>query len=77
VEIKKEAEYFGDIIIVPYMDHYDLVVLKTVAICEYGVSDRRGKRVAYLYVVYIVKLIYYWLLNTIFCRYAQWLLSIS
>jgi hypothetical protein len=78
VEIKKEAEYFGDIIIVPYMDHYDLVVLKTVAICEYGVSDRRGKHVAYLYVVYIVKLIYYWLLlNTIFCRYARWLLSIS
>lgn len=36
VEIKKEAEYFGDIIIVPYMDHYDLVVLKTIAICEYG-----------------------------------------
>jgi len=42
VDIKKEAEYFGDIIIVPYMDHYDLVVLKTIAICEYGVSDGRG-----------------------------------
>lgn len=38
VEVKKEAEYFGDIVIVPYMDNYDLVVLKTVAICEYGVS---------------------------------------
>ena len=38
VELKKEAEYFGDIVIVPYMDNYDLVVLKTVAICEYGVS---------------------------------------
>lgn len=38
VELKKEAEFFGDIIIVPYMDNYDLVVLKTVAICEYGVS---------------------------------------
>ncbi|KAK7330418.1 hypothetical protein VNO77_24612 [Canavalia gladiata] len=37
IELKKEAEYFGDIIIVPYMDNYDLVVLKTVAICEYGV----------------------------------------
>ncbi|KAG5068002.1 hypothetical protein JHK85_000379 [Glycine max] len=36
VDIKKEAEYFGDMIIVPYMDHYDLVVLKTIAICEYG-----------------------------------------
>ncbi|XP_028801957.1 hydroxyproline O-galactosyltransferase GALT6 [Neltuma alba] len=39
VEIKKEAEYFGDIIIVPYMDHYDLVVLKTIAICEYGIRS--------------------------------------
>lgn len=37
LELKKEADYFGDIVIVPYMDHYDLVVLKTVAICEYGV----------------------------------------
>lgn len=39
VELKKEAEFFGDIVIVPYMDSYDLVVLKTVAICEYGVSE--------------------------------------
>ena len=38
MDLKKEAEYFGDIVIVPYMDAYDLVVLKTVAICEYGVS---------------------------------------
>ncbi|XP_075505035.1 hydroxyproline O-galactosyltransferase GALT6-like [Primulina tabacum] len=35
-EIKKEAEFFGDIVIVPYMDNYDLVVMKTVAICAYG-----------------------------------------
>lgn len=40
VELKKEAEFFGDIVIVPYLDNYDLVVLKTVAICEYGVSIR-------------------------------------
>lgn len=37
IELKKEAEFFGDIVIVPYMDNYDLVVLKTVAVCEYGV----------------------------------------
>ncbi|KAK8918510.1 putative beta-1,3-galactosyltransferase 19 [Platanthera zijinensis] len=36
VELKKESEYFGDIVVVPYADSYDLVVLKTVAICEYG-----------------------------------------
>uniref|UniRef100_A0A0D9W0B0 Galectin domain-containing protein n=1 Tax=Leersia perrieri TaxID=77586 RepID=A0A0D9W0B0_9ORYZ len=36
-QLKKEAEFFGDIVIVPFMDSYDLVVLKTVAICEYGV----------------------------------------
>lgn len=40
LDLKKESEYFGDIVIVPYMDTYDLVVLKTVAICEYGVSCR-------------------------------------
>ncbi|KAL9246433.1 hypothetical protein vseg_019968 [Gypsophila vaccaria] len=38
LELKKEAEFFRDIIIVPYLDHYDLVVLKTLAICEYGVN---------------------------------------
>ncbi|KAB2624624.1 beta-1,3-galactosyltransferase 19 [Pyrus ussuriensis x Pyrus communis] len=37
MELMKEVDYFGDIVIVPYMDNYDLVVLKTVAICEYGV----------------------------------------
>lgn len=37
MELKKEAQFFGDIVIVPFMDNYDLVVLKTVAICEYGV----------------------------------------
>ncbi|WCJ21764.1 Galactosyltransferase family protein [Euphorbia peplus] len=43
IELKKEADYFGDIVIVPYMDNYDLVVLKTVAICEYGVRDVAAK----------------------------------
>ncbi|KAL5216956.1 hypothetical protein ABZP36_017640 [Zizania latifolia] len=36
-ELKKEAEFFGDIVVVPFMDSYDLVVLKTIAIAEYGV----------------------------------------
>lgn len=36
--LKREAAYFGDIVILPFMDRYELVVLKTVAICEYGVS---------------------------------------
>jgi hypothetical protein len=43
VELRKEAEFFGDIVIVPYMDNYDLVVLKTVAICEYGVRTASAK----------------------------------
>lgn len=43
VVLKKEAEFFGDIVIVPYMDHYDLVVVKTVAICEYGVRTASAK----------------------------------
>ncbi|MQL81709.1 hypothetical protein Taro_014173 [Colocasia esculenta] len=34
--LKKEADYFGDIVILPFMDRYELVVLKTIAICEYG-----------------------------------------
>ena len=38
VELKREAGFYGDIVIVPYMDDYSLLVLKTVAIFEYGVS---------------------------------------
>ncbi|KAI4319118.1 hypothetical protein MLD38_032757 [Melastoma candidum] len=45
VELKKEADFFGDIVIVPYMDNYDLVVLKTVAICEYGIRQMSAKYV--------------------------------
>ncbi|KAM6551991.1 hypothetical protein CsatB_001799 [Cannabis sativa] len=37
--MKKEAAYFGDIVILPFMDRYELVVLKTIAICEYGVQN--------------------------------------
>ncbi|KAJ1293141.1 hypothetical protein BS78_01G045200 [Paspalum vaginatum] len=44
-ELKKEAEYFGDIVIVPFMDSYDLVVLKTIAIVEYGVRVVPAKHI--------------------------------
>lgn len=37
--LKKEAAYFGDIVILSFMDRYELVVLKTIAICEYGVQN--------------------------------------
>ncbi|XP_021294685.1 hydroxyproline O-galactosyltransferase GALT2 [Herrania umbratica] len=37
--LKKEAAYFGDIVILPFMDRYELVVLKTIAICEFGVLN--------------------------------------
>ncbi|CAI0545409.1 unnamed protein product [Linum tenue] len=37
--LKKEADYFGDIVILPFMDRYELVVLKTIAICEFGVKN--------------------------------------
>ncbi|KAL2482485.1 putative beta-1 [Forsythia ovata] len=43
VELKNEAEFFQDIVTVPYMDTYDLVILKTVAICEYGVKVASAK----------------------------------
>ncbi|KAF5190141.1 Hydroxyproline o-galactosyltransferase galt6 [Thalictrum thalictroides] len=43
VELKKEAEFFGDVVIVPFMDSYDLVVLKTVAICDYGINTVSAK----------------------------------
>ena len=56
-EVKKEAEFFGDIVIVPYKDTYDLVVLKTVAICEYGVSI--GSRIERFTTLFLHKLTKY------------------
>ncbi|KAG8044061.1 hypothetical protein GUJ93_ZPchr0109g40564 [Zizania palustris] len=35
-DLKKEVDFFGNIVIVPFADSYDMVVLKTVAICEYA-----------------------------------------
>ncbi|XVE88444.1 hypothetical protein DITRI_Ditri19aG0070400 [Diplodiscus trichospermus] len=37
--LKKEAAYFGDIVILPFLDRYELVVLKTIAICEFGTQN--------------------------------------
>ncbi|BAT18070.1 Os12g0613850 [Oryza sativa Japonica Group] len=37
--LKTEADYFGDVVILPFIDRYELVVLKTVAICEFGVQN--------------------------------------
>lgn len=39
IVLKREAEYFGDIVILPFMDRYELVVLKTIAICEFAVQN--------------------------------------
>ncbi|KAJ1288156.1 hypothetical protein BS78_02G068600 [Paspalum vaginatum] len=45
VELKKEAEFFGDIVFVPFLDNYDLVVMKTLAICKYGIHVVSAKYV--------------------------------
>ncbi|XP_076937093.1 hydroxyproline O-galactosyltransferase GALT2-like [Bidens hawaiensis] len=37
--LKKEAAYFGDIVVLTFMDNYELVVLKTIAICEYAIQN--------------------------------------
>lgn len=38
-QLKREADFYGDVVIVPYMDRYQLLVLKTVAIIEHGVGE--------------------------------------
>eukprot|EP00253_Pinus_taeda_P009119 PITA_09119 len=45
IQLKKEADFYGDMVIVPFMDNYELVVLKTLAICEYGVRRLSAKYV--------------------------------
>ncbi|KVI05596.1 Concanavalin A-like lectin/glucanase superfamily [Cynara cardunculus var. scolymus] len=55
----KEAEFFGDMVIVPYMDAYDLVVLKTVAICEVDSVLKEVKEVEDSGSVYIGNMNYY------------------
>lgn len=68
MDLKKEAEYFGDIVIVPYMDHYDLVVLKTVAICEYGVIKLTNFFVSLLFFLLLITFLISYPGN---CRLAQ------
>jgi hypothetical protein len=60
VMLKKEAEYFGDVVILPFIDRYELVVLKTIAICEYGVrpsslSSSFVRLLLQLYAIFIVR----------------------
>ncbi|XP_076951454.1 hydroxyproline O-galactosyltransferase GALT2-like [Bidens hawaiensis] len=43
--LKKEAAYFGDIVVLTFMDNYELVVLKTIAICEYAIQNVRASYV--------------------------------
>lgn len=78
VELKKEAEFFGDIVIVPYMDSYDLVVLKTVAICEYGVSPADFKnQTQHLMLCFQLFNIGKKFLYSLFCRLINLLLNTS
>jgi hypothetical protein len=37
-ELWNEAVTYGDIQILPFVDDYDLIVFKTVAVCMYAVS---------------------------------------
>ncbi|KAH7289590.1 hypothetical protein KP509_30G010900 [Ceratopteris richardii] len=39
LQLKEEADFYGDVIIVPFLDRYELLVLKTVAICEYALRN--------------------------------------
>ncbi|EFJ13191.1 beta-1,3-galactosyltransferase-like protein [Selaginella moellendorffii] len=43
LQVKQEADFYGDMIIIPFMDRYELVVLKTIAICEFGVRNFSAK----------------------------------
>ncbi len=37
LQVKKEADYYRDMVVLPFIDRYDIVVLKTIAICQFGV----------------------------------------
>jgi hypothetical protein len=55
-DLIKEADFFRDIVIVPFADSYDLVVLKTVAICDYVVcSTRVDKHIIRVFQVHFVR----------------------
>lgn len=52
--LRKEAAYFGDIVILPFMDRYELVVLKTIAICEFGVSSFFNFQLIFLFLLVVL-----------------------
>ncbi|KAJ7558079.1 hypothetical protein O6H91_04G024400 [Diphasiastrum complanatum] len=45
IQVRKEADLFGDMVILPFIDHYELVVLKTVAICDYGIRNVSARHI--------------------------------
>lgn len=74
--MKKEANFFGDIVIVPFADSYDLVVLKTVAICEYAVCSKLMHMKNHITLIFHVS---FWILKTLvyvlvhcFCYTCPW-----
>jgi hypothetical protein len=42
-ELWKEAQAYGDVQLMPFVDYYSLIALKTVAICILGVSQAYSK----------------------------------
>lgn len=48
LEVYREAEMYGDLIVLPFMDRYELLVVKTVAICRFGVSPLNNNSLARL-----------------------------
>jgi len=45
LQVKKEADYYRDMVVLPFIDRYDIVVLKTIAICQFGVENVTAKYV--------------------------------
>jgi hypothetical protein len=37
MELWREAQLYGDIQLMPFVDYYTLITLKTIAICMFGV----------------------------------------
>ncbi|XP_059652745.1 hydroxyproline O-galactosyltransferase GALT6-like isoform X1 [Cornus florida] len=44
LELWREAQVYGDIQLMPFVDYYSLLSLKTIAICIMGSSKGTGKR---------------------------------
>lgn len=73
-ELWREAYTYGDVQLMPFVDYYSLITLKTIAICIYGVNALSSWRVKFCHFIEVYLfdvLFYFWQTNIVSAKYIM------